>query len=395
MGQGVKPAQDERLWAHHHAELRDPAQIASQWDDAAAVDASLLRAKAHGSFWEVLERTDMTLIVSREYEHLLMGLTVEGGRPHVSFARIAHPSGVAVDESRGVVHVASTRNPNQVFDFEPVAETGVGTEPGEALLDRPLLPLRSRMLPGRLYLHDLAMVGRRLHGNAVGENAVVRLGDDGRFERVWWPRAIESGGKPDFSVNHLQLNSIAAGRTLRGSYFSASTATPGRRRPGQLSFPVDKRGVIFSGATREPVAAGLTRPHSARLAARELWVDNSGYGEVGRIDGGRFEAVARLPGWTRGLCLVGDVAAVGTSRVIPRFRRYAPGLDVDRSVCGVHLIELTSGRTLGGLSWPAGNQVFAVEAVPRPMTLGFPFSVRSKRRPAAIRALFSGFRPPP
>lgn len=385
----------ERLWAHHHAELRDPAQIASQWEGAAAVDPSLLRGKAHGAFWEVLDRLNVTLIVSREYEHLVMGLTVLDGRPHVTFTRLPHPSGVAADESRGVVHVASTRNPNQVFDFEPVVETGVGADPGETLPDRPLIALRSRMLPGRLYLHDLAIVGRRLHGNAVGENAVVRLRDDGRFERVWWPRAVESGGKPDFSVNHLQLNSIAAGGTLRSSYFSASAAAPGRRRPGQLSFPVDKRGVIFSGGTREPVATGLTRPHSARLASGELWVDNSGYGELGRVEGGRFEAVARLPGWTRGLCFAGDVAAVATSKVIPRFRRYAPGLDVDRSVCGVHLIDVRSGRALGSLRWPAGNQVFAVEAVPRPMTLGFPFSAGTKRRPAALRALFSGFRPAP
>ncbi len=382
-----------RLWAHHHAELRDPAQITSQWEDAAAVDPSLLRTKAHGAFWEVLERLNVTLIASREYEHLLMGLTVQDGRPHMTFMRIPHPSGVALDERRGVVHVASTRNPNQVFDFEPVAETGVGTGAGDALPDRPLLPLRSRMLPGHLYLHDLAMVGRGLHANAVGENAVVRLHDDGRFERVWWPRSIEAAGEPDFSVNYLQLNSIAAGRALRGSYFSASAAAPGRRRPGQVSFAVDKRGVIFSGATREPVATGLTRPHSARLAGGELWVDNSGYGEVGRIDSGRFEAVARLPGWTRGLCIAGDLAAVATSRVIPRFSRYAPGLDVDRSVCGLHLIDLASGQTLGSLYWPAGNQVFAVEALPRPMTLGFPFSVGSKRRPAALRALFSGFRP--
>lgn len=385
----------EALWAHHHADLRSPAQIASQWEGAAEVDAALLRGKARGEFWEVLDRLDITLIVSREYEHLLMGLSVHEGRPHVTFTRLPHPSGVAVDQSRGVVHVASTRNPNQIFDFEPVAETGLGASPGEPLLDRPLMPLRSRMLPGSLYLHDLAIVGGKLHANAVGQNAVVRVGDDGRFERVWWPRAIESGGEADFAVNHLQLNSIAAGDTVRKSYYSASVAAPGRWRPGQLSFAVDKRGVIFSGATREPMATGLTRPHSARLNGGDLWVANSGYGEVGRIDGGRFEAVARLPGWTRGLCFVGDVAAVATSRVIPRFRRYAPGLDVDRSVCGIHLLDTSSGKTLGSLRWRLGNQVFAVEAAPRAMSLGLPFSVGSARRSAALKALFSGFRPPP
>ena len=44
---------------------------------------------------------------------------------------------------------------------------------------------------------------------------------------------------------------------------------------------------------------------------------NSGYGELGFVSDGRLEVVARLSGWTRGLCIVGDVAFVGTSRVIP------------------------------------------------------------------------------
>src|SRR5204863_6287126 len=135
--------------------------------------------------------------------------------------------------------------------------------------------------PGCLYLHDLALVGGELYGNAVGQNAVVRLSPEGRYERVWWPRSIERAGRPDFRRNYLQLNSIAAGRDLAGSFFSASAEAPSPRRPGQRHFPVDRRGVIFSGATREPVARGLTRPHSARLWQGALWVDNSGYGEVG------------------------------------------------------------------------------------------------------------------
>jgi uncharacterized protein (TIGR03032 family) len=384
----------ERLWAHHHAELRDPAQIASHWESAATVEAPLLRAVTRGAFWDTLDRLDLTLLVSREYEHLVMALAVQDGRPHATFLRLPHPSGIAVDTARRVIHVASTRNPNQVFDFEPVAETGLGAQEGEPLVERPLLPLRSRMLPGSLHLHDLALIGGRLHANAVGQNAVVRLGHDGRFERVWWPRSIELDGEPDFTVNHLQLNSIAAGRTLKRSFYSASAAAPGRARPGQLSFRVDGRGVIFDGSTREPLVTGLTRPHSARLRGDELWVNSSGYGEVGRVSDGRFEPVARLPGWTRGLCMAGNVAAVATSRVIPRYRCYAPGLDVDRSVCGVHLLDVLSGESVGSLRWPLGNQVFAVEAVHRETTLGFPFRVGRTPRAGAIKALFSGFRPP-
>ncbi len=95
--------------------------------------------------------------------------------------------------------------------------------------------------------------------------------------------------------------------------------------------------MIFSGATREPIARGLTRPHSARLYEHRIWVDNSGYGHVGYVDAGEFHSVAALPGWTRGLCFRNGIAFVGTSRILPRFSKYAPGLEVDssnlRSVC--------------------------------------------------------------
>jgi uncharacterized protein (TIGR03032 family) len=256
--------------------------------------------------------------------------------------------------------------------------------------DHPLLPVRSVLLPGSFYIHDLAMVGRRLHANAVGQNCVVRLHDDGTFERAWWPRCIETAKGPEFSRNHLQLNSIAAGTDLRRSFFSASADHMSRRRPSHRNFPVDRRGVIFAGSTREPVAWGLTRPHSARFHGRTLWVDNSGYGEVGVVADGKFEAQLKLPGWTRGLCFHDGVAFVGTSRILPRFRHFAPGVDADRAVCAVHAVDLKRGAVLGSLEWPAGNQIFAVEWVPTSFSRGFPFRAGS-RAPERERVLFYAF----
>jgi len=258
------------------------------------------------------------------------------------------------------------------------------------LAERPLVPVRTRLLPGGTYLHDLAMVGGVLHGNAVGKNAVVRIDDDGTATPVWWPRAVERRRGAALDRNYLQLNSIAAGSTLGESFFSASSGAIGRLRPGDPAFPVDRRGVVFSGRTREPVVRGLTRPHSARLRRQALWVDNSGYGEVGVCRDGTLEVVARPGGWTRGLAFARGVAFVGTSRVLPRFTQYAPGLDPDRCVCAVHAIEVKSGKTLGSLVWPNGNQVFAIEPVPAAWTAGLPVSV-GRRRPEWERGLFYGF----
>ena len=384
---------DQEAWARHSAEWRDPAQIATQWEEASSVDPRLLRYSVAGDWWGALADANITLLVTREYEHLLMALTVLEGKPRVTFMRMPHPSGIAVDALRGAVYVASTRNPNQVYEFAPVATALRRSDINHPEIEgHPLLPVGSSYYPGSLYIHDLALIAGRLHANAVGHNAVVRLDRGGRWEYVWWPRAIEKADGPDFGRNYLQLNSIAPGRRLESSYFSASASTISSRRPGQLSFPVDGRGVIFSGQTREPIATGLTRPHSARLHQRRLWVDNSGYGEVGLIAGEAFEAVARLPGWTRGLCFAGDLAFVGTSKVIPRFVRYAPGLDPDQTVCGIHAVDTQSGAVMGRITWPSGNQVFAVEAIPSSMSHGFPFAM-GRRRTAKEKALFYVFRP--
>ncbi|TMA33614.1 MAG: DUF4915 domain-containing protein, partial [Deltaproteobacteria bacterium] len=289
------------LRARHDVEWRDPAAIAGQWREAGDVDGRLLRHVVRGKWWETLAELGVTLLVSREYEHLLIAMRAGQRGPVVTYMRLPHPSGLVADVPRGVVHVASTRNPNQIYDFRPAIGLASGSNGCiQGLPERPLVPVRARFFPGALYLHDLALVGGTLHANAVGQNAVVRLDDTGAYERVWWPRSIETGAGPVFRRNHLQLNSIAAGADLERSFFSASTDRMSARRPGHRNFPVDRRGVVFSGATREPVVSGLTRPHSARLWADRLWVDNSGYGEVGVVDQGSFSAVARLPGWTRG-----------------------------------------------------------------------------------------------
>ena len=389
------PARSAIPWHEHDAAWRDPAQVVAQCEHASPVAPELLRCEVRGDWWGVLERLDACLVVSREYEHLLLALTVAPEGPRRSFMALPHPSGLAFDAGACRLHVASTRNPNQLYTFAPIS-SGLenGRQMDELALQRPLAPLSTSFLPGRLYLHDLAFVEGALHGNAVGLNAVVRFSATGTYEVVWWPRSIERRGRPDLGRNYLQLNSIAAGEDISSSFFSASAEAPSTRRPGHLNFPVDGRGVIFSGATREPIARGLTRPHSARLHGGELWVDDSGYGLVGVVRDGRLEPVCQLPGWTRGLAFAENVAFVGTSRVIPRFAHYAPGLRLTRSVCGVHALDSIRGEVLGSIRWPAGNQIFDIAVLPRASTLGFPALAGRRQSERALRSFFFSYRAP-
>jgi len=383
-----QPPESSAIWGRAAKQWRDPAQIVSQWREASAVEPRLLASRAQGDWWDLLDSLSLTLFVTREYEHLAIALSSRRGRPLMTFLAVPHPSGLAVDHVRRRLFMASTRNPNQVYVLKPVT----------SLLDRadtrvkpnfaaPFVPVCSSFYPGSLYIHDLALIGGNLHANAVGHNSIVRLRGEGQFENVWWPKCIEHRGRPEFKQNHIQLNSIAAGRTPEDSYYTASSCTIGRLRPGHLRYKVDRQGVVFSGRTREPVCHGLTRPHSARLWKGRIWVANSGYGEIGYVNDGRLEVVCRLPGWTRGLCLAKDIAFVATSRVIPRFARYAPGLAGDRSRCAVHAVCIKTGRVLGSLEWPSGNQVFAIDWIDADASSGFVFQA-ARRKPQQEIALF-------
>lgn len=370
----------ERRWIEHDRGWRDPVDALSP-SMSSKVDPALLHMRASGGWWELLERLGITLLVTREYEHLIMALTVTDGAPQVSYLPMPHPSGLAVDRRRGVVAVASTRNPNQVFMLEPVMDVLPRADVKAApVRRRPLMPVRSTIHAGALYMHDLAFIDGELYANSVGQNAIVHLPAGGGSERVWWPRCVERAGVPDVSRNWIQLNSIGAGPDIASSFYSASAATMSTRRPGHLNFRVDGTGVIFSGITREPIARGLTRPHSARLRHGRVWVDNSGYGECGVVMDGHFHAVCRLPGWTRGLCFYRDTAFVGTSRVIPRFARYAPGLEVGDSRCALHALDIDSGQVLGSLVWPQGNQIFAIDWIARSRSAGLPYPMRHPHR---------------
>jgi len=376
-------AQAESLWAEHGELFRDPAQINGHFELRSSIDQRLLDFKVKGDWWGVLERLKITLLVGREYEHFVLALG-SGKRPQISYMPVPHPSGIAVDRKQLQVHIASTRNPNQIFTLKAVQGL-CHRDDVSVLLPRtkPLVSVRSTFFPGCLYIHDLAMIGGKLHANAVGQNAVIKIEDDGSFERVWWPDCIERDGKPDFGKNYIQLNSIAPGATLAKSFFSASSDKISARRPGHHNYPVDGRGVIFSGQSRQVIASGLTRPHSARLGGglgqERLWVDNSGYGEFGYIDDAVFCPVVTLPGWTRGLSICQDVAFVGTSRVIPRFAQYAPGLDVNSSICAVHAIAIKSGKVLGSIAWNYGNQIFAIDWLPAKQSAGFPFLYKGNK----------------
>ncbi len=123
-------------------------------------------------------------------------------------------------------------------------------------------------------------------------------------------------------------------------------------------------GILMDVASGEVITRGLSMPHSPRWYAGRLWVCESGAGTFGFIDPntGKYEPIAEVPGFTRGLDFAGNLAFVGLSQVresavfsgIPITER----LTEEERTCGVCVIDLTErpgGRALAVRDRRAGG----------------------------------------
>ena len=100
---------------------------------------------------------------------------------------------------------------------------------------------------------------------------------------------------------------------------------------------------------------------------------HSGVGRLVRVDpaNGRHDDVAELPGYTRGLAMVGPFAFIGLSKI--RETSTFGGVPIaerrDELKCGVGVIDLRTGRLAAHLEFVSGvDEIFDVRCcrVPDP-----------------------------
>ncbi len=142
------------------------------------------------------------------------------------------------------------------------------------------------------------------------------------------------------------------------------TDTPGGWRENKRN-----GGMLMDVETDEVLLTGLSMPHSPRLYQEQLWLLESGEGSIARVDLSqrRWETVAMLPGFTRGIDFIGPLAFIGLSQV--RESAVFSGIPlVDRLQernCGVWVVNIQTGETLGFLRFEEGVQeIFAVQILP-------------------------------
>lgn len=129
-----------------------------------------------------------------------------------------------------------------------------------------------------------------------------------------------------------------------------------------------KGGILMDITTNEVLARGLSMPHSPRWHEEKLYLLESGIGAISYYD---FETkkvveIATVPGFTRGLDIVGDFAFIGVSKV--RESATFGGLPITKlpkRVSGVWIVNIKTGKIVSFIEFTSGlDEVFAISVVP-------------------------------
>ncbi len=213
---------------------------------------------------------------------------------------------------------------------------------------------------GDMDIHEMAF-GERLYFINTRFSCLCTTGDNASFVPVWKPPFITSL-QP---VDKCHLNGLCLqGRAPAFVTALGTTDTPLGWREKKAD-----GGLLMDIRTNEVLLSGLSMPHSPRWHANDLWFLESGKGRLCRYANGRGEEIARVPGFTRGLHMVGDHAFIGVSKV--RESATFSGLPVTRlarRVCGVWVVNIRTGEIVTFMDFTQGiDEIFSVTVLPHPL----------------------------
>ena len=316
-----------------------------------------LRAVHTPNFPALLRQIGASLLVTTYQAGKLVVVRDEGDHLNTHFRAFQSPMGMALAGNRLAIGTAI-----QVWEFVDVPAVAAKLDP-PGRHDACFMP-RSSHVTGNIQIHEMAWgAGDELWAINTRFSCLCTIDRSASFSPRWRPPFVSALEPSDRC--HLNGLGMVDGRPR---YVTAlgETDEPMGWRDNKA-----RGGILMDVDTGEVITRGLSMPHSPRWYAGRLWVCESGAGTLGTIDPktGKYEPIAEMPGFTRGLEFAGNFAFVGLSQVresaifsgIPITER----LTAEERTCGVSVIDLRSGQVVALLRFEtAVQEVFAVTVLP-------------------------------
>ncbi len=315
-----------------------------------------LRSVHTASFPSILSELGVSILVTTYQAGKLVMLRPDGDVLNTHFCRFQKPMGLARAGDR--LAIGAARAIREYHNVPAFARR----LPPEGRHDACFLP-RLAHCTGDIQIHEMAWgAGDELWFVNTRFSCLCTLDRVHSFVPRWRPPFVTELAPEDRC--HVNGLCMVEGRP------SFVTALGESDAPGGWRANKNGGGVLIEVETGRILLRGLSMPHSPRWNNGRLWLLESGTGSLGYVDPWtlRYRRVAELPGFTRGLDLLGDLAFVGLSQV--RESAVFSGIPIaDRPIdarrCGVWVVDTITGATVAFVQFEdAVQEIFAVQTLP-------------------------------
>jgi uncharacterized protein (TIGR03032 family) len=318
------------------------------------------------NFPDLLKQLAASLLVTTYQANKLLVVREAGGMLSTLVRTFERPMGLAGDARR-----LALCTHHAIWFLRNAPDIAPRLEP-PGLHDACYLP-RSCHVTGDIAGHEIAWTTdpEELWIVNTRFSCLCTLHADYSFVPRWRPPFITALAAEDRC--HLNGLAVVDGQP-RYATALGETDTPGGWRAHK-----PHGGCLIDVPSGEILARGLSMPHSPRWYDGRLWLLESGTGRLVLMDlaTGQWQIVAELPGFTRGLALLGPYAFVGLSKIRPTSAMDGVPLAArrDRLKCGVAVVDLRNGRVLALLEFQSAvEEIFDVQLLQGlrfPEVLGF------------------------
>ena len=311
-----------------------------------------LRSVHTESFPLILAEMRSSLAVTTYQAGKLVFLRPQDGKLNTHFRAFDSPMGLAANHQ-----ILSIGTPGHISHFRNMPAVAQKCEPlGQ--VDACYMP-RDSHTTGDILVHEMAYGdNNELWVVNTRFSCLCTLDTVNSFVPRWKPRFI-TGYSPNDRC-HLNGIGMVDGKP---KYVTAlgETNTP-------MGWRANKKdgGILMDVPSNEIITRNLSMPHSPRWHNGQLWVLESGKGTLSIVDlkTGKHEAIATVPGFTRGLDFYGPLAFIGLSQV--RETAVFSGIpiteqNIERN-SGVWVVNIQTGQVVAFVKFEdALQEIFAVQ----------------------------------
>jgi uncharacterized protein (TIGR03032 family) len=313
-----------------------------------------LRSVHTSNLPKLFDQLGISLIVSTYQAGKAIVVRNDNGKLNTHFRTFSKPMGIAASHNRLTIGGANT-----VWEYRNMPALAKKLEPA-GKHDACFIPRRIHVT-GDIDIHELAWDGtNELWAVNTRFCCLCTFDADHSFYPRWRPPFVSALAPED----RCHLNGIAMvdGRPKYVTALGETDTAVGWRANKA------RGGILMDIESDEILLRGLSMPHSPRWYQGKLWVLESGEGSLAEVDLERrtWRTIAQIPGFTRGIDFVGPLAFIGLSQVresavfsgIPLVQR------LRERTCGVWVVNIETGKTVGFLRFEAGVQeIFAVQVL--------------------------------